>query len=173
MRPMARYTIDPEASQVWIAGTSSVHPIHATAAGLEGWIELDCDGGVLAAEPGFDGTVRIEVAALKSGNRLVDGETRRRIDAKRYPEISGVVTGADRESDDRLAVRGDLSFRGETRAVEGELTVAVAGDCNRVVVEGSQTFDVREWGLEPPKLALLKVHPDIDVRIHVEAVRSD
>ncbi len=35
-----RYELVPEESQVWIEGSSSVHPIRATASGLTGWVEL-------------------------------------------------------------------------------------------------------------------------------------
>ncbi|MBX7160877.1 MAG: YceI family protein [Acidimicrobiia bacterium] len=169
---MARYTIDPEASQVWVAGTSSVHPIHATATGLEGWIDVEAGDGAVAAGTGLAGEVRIAVAALRSGNGLVDRETRRRIDARRHPEITGVVTGSDRVAGDRLSLRGDLTFRGETRQVEGEVGVVVDDGGERIVLEGSQSFDVRDWGLEPPRFAMLKVHPGIDVRVHVEARRA-
>lgn len=155
---MSIHRIDADASRVWISGTSSVHPIHATATGLEGWFADDMSAG----------EIRVQVAALRSGNALVDRETRRRIDAKKHPEISGVVTCGRPLGDARCTLQGDLSFRGETVAVEGEVTVVDDGD--RLVVEGTQTFDVRDWGLEPPRIALLKVHPRIEVRIHLEAV---
>lgn len=109
---------------------------------------------------------------MRSGNGLVDRETRRRIDARRHPEITGVVTGSDRVAGDRLSLRGDLTFRGETRQVEGEVGVVVDDGGERIVLEGSQSFDVRDWGLEPPRFAMLKVHPGIDVRVHVEARRA-
>lgn len=157
---MTHFSIDAEVSQVWIAGTSSVHPIRATASGLEGWIEDDLSAG----------EVRVAVAALRSGNPLVDRETRRRIDARTFPEISGVVTRAAPLGDGRFALNGDLSFRGETRPVEGE--VSLARDGGRLVVEGTQSFDVRDWGLEPPRVAMLKVHPEIEVRIHLEAAQT-
>lgn len=158
---MAIYSIDPGASQVWIAGTSTVHPIHATATGLEGWFEGDMSAG----------EIRVQVAALRSGNALVDRETRRRIDAKRFPEISGVVNAATLNDTGRFTLQGDLSFRGETRPVGGEVTLASDGD--GVVVEGTQTFDVRDWGLEPPRIAMLKVHPEIEVRIRLVASPSE
>lgn len=154
---MARYRIDPVASQVWIAGTSSVHPIAATARGLEGWLDDDLAGG----------EVDVAVAALRSGNPLVDRETRRRIDARRFPRISGVVTAARPLGNGSFALAGDLSLRGEIRPVKGEVTLS--GDGDRLVVEGTQSFDVRDWGLEPPRIAMLKVHPVIEVRIRIEA----
>jgi hypothetical protein len=29
---------------------------------------------------------------------------------------------------------------------------------------------VRAWGLQPPRVALLQVHPEVEVRIHVVAL---
>ena len=38
---MALYTIIPERSRVWIDARSSVHPIHSTTDGLEGFVDLE------------------------------------------------------------------------------------------------------------------------------------
>ena len=164
---MTSYTIDPERSQVWIEGSSSVHPIHATALGCTGWAQVALTRGAVAATPKFDGEIRIAVDLLRSGNSLVDRETRRRVDAKRHPEIIGTVSSATRLAADRLAVTGEIDFRGEVREVDGEITVTV--DDGDLVIEGEALFDVRDWGLEPPKVALLKVHPEVTVRIHAVA----
>ena len=93
---MSRFDVEPGVSQVWVDGSSSVHPIHATATGVTGWIELGPDGDITSASR-LAGEVRIVVDQLASGNALVDRETRHRIDAIRYPEIVGTVTagGAD------------------------------------------------------------------------------
>ncbi len=168
---MTRWVLEPDASQVWIEGSSSVHPIRAGATGLTGWVELSTSRGKVATAPGLRGEVRIAVDRLQSGNPLVDRETRRRVDARRFPEIVGTVTAATREAPDRLAVSGRIDFRGESQDVSGELTVSVDG--GRMTIEGRQTFDVRDWGLQPPRVALLRVHPDIEVRIRLEACRED
>lgn len=161
-RRMTRYEIDATASTVDIVGSSSIHPITARATGLVGWIETDTpEAGSLRAE------VRISVDRLGSGNPLVDLETRRRIDARRFPEIVGIVTAAAPLADGRIAVTGDLTFRGERRSVTGEIDLEI--DDQGVVVRGDQTFDVREWGLRLPRLGLLRVHPDVQVRIEVHA----
>lgn len=167
---MASHLIDPETSQVWIDGSSSVHPIRATATGLTGWVDLVLEGDDVAEDPELGGEVRVAVERLESGNPLVDRETRRRIDARRFPEIVGTVASGSRLESSRLTVTGSIAFRGETQEVGGELSVAVDGD--RLVLDGSASFDVRDWGLQPPKVALLRVHPDIEVRIHLEAERE-
>ncbi|WP_426573085.1 YceI family protein [Aquihabitans sp. McL0605] len=166
-----RFELDPQRSQVWITGSSSVHPIHATAAGLQGSIELAVTAsGAVAARPAVEGEVRIAIDQLKASNPLVERETRRRIDARRYPEIVGTVTSSTRLAADRLALAGAITFRGETRPVDGELVVEPDGDDLRL--HGEQRFDVRDWGLQPPRIGLLRVHPDIAVRFEATALRS-
>lgn len=165
---MNRYRIDPEESQVWIEGSSSVHPIRASANGLSGWVELaepDSSGPSLAGE------VRIAVDRLASGNPLVDRETRRRIDARRHPEIVGSVLGAELVEAGRFAVSGSITFRGVTCPVNGGLAIARDGD--QLTVTGAESFDVRQWELRLPRLGLLRVHPDVLVRIRVVATRTD
>jgi polyisoprenoid-binding protein YceI len=162
-----RFDFDPETSQVWIDGSSSVHPIRAAATGVTGWIELGLSTDGIASASRVAGEVHIAVDRLASGNALVDRETRHRINATRYPEIVGSVTAAERIDSERWAVTGDITFRGEVRSVSGELVVSLVA--KQLIVEGTQTFDVREWGLQPPRIGFLRVHPDVRVRIHAVA----
>jgi polyisoprenoid-binding protein YceI len=168
---LRRFVFDPGLSQVWIDGSSSIHPVRATATGVTGWIALalsedrDPDAADLAGE------VRVAVDRLSSGNRLIDQETKRRIDATRHPEIVGTVTAARRVASNRLTITGDIAFRGEVQSVSGDIEVSVEHD--RVVVEGAQTFDVRKWGLRLPRLGLLRVHPDVRVRVHLVADNAE
>jgi polyisoprenoid-binding protein YceI len=165
---MRRYRIQPEVSQVWIEGSSSVHSIRASATGLTGWVEIaepDAPVATLAGE------IRIAVDRLGSGNPLVDRETRRRIDARRHPEIVGTVEVAAPVEPDRFAVTGSITFRGVSCRVSGELAVSREGD--HVIVTGAETLDVRRWELRLPRLGLLRVHPDVLVRVRVSAAASD
>jgi len=168
--PRVRYELDPNRSQVWIDGSSSIHPIRATATGLHGWVELLLVDGRVGATPAVAGEVRVEVDRLKSGNPIVDAETRRRIDAGNHPEIVGVVSSSSRLDLDRVALTGEIAFRGVTRAVDGELTVTVEG--GDLAIAGSQQLDVRDWGLKPPRVGLLRVHPEITVRFEAVGLPS-
>ncbi len=167
---MANFTLDPERSSVSIAGTSSVHPISADAAGLTGTFEIRLRSGKILADPGLAGEVNIDVDKLRSGNALVDRETRRRINASTYPEISGVAVGSERTSATTMAVTGEISFRGEVVGVTGDLALEMVGD--EAHLSGEQTFDVREWGLKLPRLGFLKVHPDVTVSVSLVGVPS-
>lgn len=164
---MATFRIDPNRSRVWIEARSSMHPIHGEAEGLEGSIEADVAEGRIdvAGEPKIQ--IELPVEKLRSGKKLEDAEMLRRIDARRFPKIKGETTEL-KENNGRYRIRGDLTFHGVTRQVEGEVTVS-APDERSLVIEGEQIFDIREFGVEPPKILMFKVHPDVRVRVMVVA----
>jgi polyisoprenoid-binding protein YceI len=166
---VARYQIDPTRSRVAIDARSSLHPIHSETDGLEGWIELDLDGG----GPGLrmqGAHLELPVERLRSGNALEDRELKRRIDARRFPTINGDLTGMEAiDGSDRYRVRGDVTFRGVTRPREDEMTVALDGGGDTLRLQGSSVFDIRDFGMEPPRILLLKVAPDVTITVDIVA----
>jgi polyisoprenoid-binding protein YceI len=112
------------------------------------------------------------VNRLSSGNRLEDRELHTRIDARRYPTISGVLTAVVPVADEgRFLVRGDLSFRGMTRSAEDYMTLT-AVDERTIRLAGESTFDVRDFGMEPPRILMLRVEPDVKVRVEIIAEKE-
>jgi len=164
---VATFRIDPRRSKVWIEARSSMHPIHGEADGLEGSIRADVADGSIDLSEGPKIQIELPVDKLQSGKKLEDAEMMRRIDARRYPTIRGETTEF-KENGGRYEVRGDLTFHGVTRQVEGEVTIS-APDERSLVIEGEQTFDIRDFGVDPPKILMLKVHPDVKVRVKVVA----
>jgi polyisoprenoid-binding protein YceI len=166
---VARYEICGERSRVVIKARSSLHPIDAECRGLEGFVEVDLgDDG--AVRPGdAKGHLELPTSRLSSGNPLSDGEMRRRVDARRFPTISGELTSLEKaESAGRYRVGGDVTFHGVTRSYEDEMTIA-SSHAGVLVLTGSHVFDVRDFGVEPPKLAMLRVHPDVRVEVEIVA----
>jgi polyisoprenoid-binding protein YceI len=171
---VARYEIDPTRSRVFIHASSSVHPIHSETEGLEGWLDLEIgSGGRPDVTVAPSARLSLAVAKLRSGNLLEDRELLRRIDAKRFPTIEGSLTELTEPGEDgRGAARGDVTFRGVTRSCAGELTITSA-DGHTIHVEGQARFDVRDFGMDPPRILMLRVHPEVDVRIDVVATRGE
>ncbi len=168
---MTRYRIDPDRSRVWIDARSNVHPIHSEAGGLEGWLELDAVGGKLSGEAPR-GRLEFPVGNLTSGNRLEDRELHRRIDARRFPTITGDLNAMTATDDDSgLHVNGDLSFRGVTRTYEDAMRIEGLGG-DTVTLTGQSTFDIRDFGMEPPRILMLKVQPDVTVRVEIVAEKE-
>jgi len=158
-----RYRISPEQSTVTLVGETSLHPITVNVT-PSGWLEAAVvDGGFVAGST-LDGFVKIAVIEFRSGNPLVDRETRRRLNAKRYPTISGQITEVVALEGPTATVRGSVNFLGREVELEGDISVADHSD-DSISLAGSGQMDVQWWGLEPHTLLVLKMEPVVTVSI--------
>ncbi len=166
---MTRYAIVPEQSEVRIEATSNVHPIHSRTSGLEGFVDLQLGGGRVDLTMAPRGELSLPVAKLSSGNPIEDRELQRRVDARRYRTIDGRLTAISSAGPDgRYLVRGDVTFRGVTNSYEDEMSIAELAD-GTLQLDGRATFDIRDFGMEPPRILLFKVHPEVDVTVTIIA----
>jgi hypothetical protein len=166
-----RYRFVPEQSKVWIEARTAFHPITVSTDGLVGHLDVAVDQGRLDLDSAPSGRLSLDVSRLSSGNRLEDREMQRRIDARRYPTIDGVLTAMEpAEGDDGCCFRmgGTITFRGVTRSYKDVMTVQVA-DARTLCLEGGSHFDIRDFGMEPPRIVLMKVEPEVDVRVEIVA----
>ncbi len=170
---MARYRIVPERSKVFISARSSLHTIDTRTDGLEGFVDLKVrGGGGLDLTVPTKGRVSLPVERMSSGNPLEDRELRRRIDARRYPTIEGELTDMHETiRDGRYLVRGDVTFKGSTRSYEEEMAVSQDDD-GTLRLTGESTFDIRDFGMDPPRILMLKVEPEVGVRVEIIAERE-
>jgi polyisoprenoid-binding protein YceI len=169
---MSRYRIVPERSRIWAEARSSLHPIRVESTGLRGHLDAEVVDGRLADGAPVTGRVEIEADRLKTGNGLYDHELERRLEVRKYPTIQGQVREVRAVGDgQRYHVAGELLFHGIPRPVEGEVSLRILDD-KTLEIEGERVFDVRQHGLEPPKILMLKVHPEVQVRAHVIAERE-
>jgi hypothetical protein len=167
-----RYTFDSARSCVWVDARSSLHPINTETRGLEGWVEAAAhpDGSLNLGQP-VVGRLELPVDRLSSGNQLYDRELKRRIDARRYPLIEGEITGVSATADPTTyLVAGDLTFHGKTRHFEHDMTISVRNDSD-IDLTGSYVFDIREFGMKPPSMLMLKVYPEVSVRVELYGSR--
>ncbi|HEY1653232.1 MAG TPA: YceI family protein [Acidimicrobiales bacterium] len=171
---MTRYSIVPDRSTVWIEARSNVHPIETTTSGLEGFVELQLQpAGSIDLADAPVGHLSLDVERLKSGNRLEDREMQKRVDAKRFPRIEGVLDSVvSNGKDGSYRVSGDIKFRGVARPHEDLMEISQV-DERTVRLAGSSRFDIREFGMEPPKVLMLKVEPVVDVRVEIFAVKDE
>jgi polyisoprenoid-binding protein YceI len=170
---VARYRIVPERSTVTINARSNVHPIHSSTDGLEGYVELSLrsDGAVdLAARPVAE--LSLPVRRLSSGNALEDREMQKRIDARRYPTIAGALQEMEQaDADSSYRVSGEITFRGVSRRHSDHLTIRQFDD-ETINLVGTSRFDIRDFGMEPPRILILKVHPEVEVGVDIVAVKE-
>ena len=171
---MARYSIVPDRSQVWIEARSNVHPIHSSTSGLEGYVELDLGPSGTVDPAGTPaGSLSLAVDRLKSGNRMEDRELQKRIDARRFPRIEGHLEQiAPNGSEASYRVSGEVTFRGVSRRYEDRMNITPVED-RTIRLTGESNFDIRDFGMQPPKVLLLKVEPEVQVRVEIYAVRDE
>ncbi len=167
---MTRYELDPTCSELTMAARSSVHPIEVRSSTVEGVLEMQLDEeGHLVPDTPVVGTLEVSVEELATGNPLYDRELRRRLDPRRYPTIEARLEGVvPADQPGRHRVRGTVAFRGAHQVAEDLMTLRLQGD-GSVAVEGTHQFDIRDFGLEPPRIAMLKVFPEVEVRARLVA----
>jgi polyisoprenoid-binding protein YceI len=167
---VARYRIIPERSTVSIHARSNVHPIHTTTPGLEGFVDLEVasDGGVdLDAQTSAQ--LSLAVRRLSSGNSLEARELQKRIDGRRYPTITGVLEAIERANTDSCyRVTGTVTFRGRARRHQDEMSIRRLDD-DTLTLAGQSRFDIRDFGMEPPRFLMLKVDPEVQVAVDIIA----
>jgi polyisoprenoid-binding protein YceI len=159
---------------VWIDARSNVHPIHSETDGLQGFIELtlDPEGGIdLSVKP--TGTLSLAVSLLSSGNRMEDREMQKRIEARRYPTIEGTLDSVAAEgTPGNYRVSGDVSFRGVSRPHEDLMQIRSV-DAHTVQLDGASSFNIKDFGMDPPRVLLLRVDPEVKVRVELVGVAEE
>jgi polyisoprenoid-binding protein YceI len=168
-----RFTLDPVRSCIWVDARSNLHPITTQTRGLHGWVELSLQtDGTVDLDLPVEGSLEVAVDRFSSGNQLYDRELKRRIDARHHPVILGKITGvSSTDTADRYRVAGDLSFHGETRTFEHDMTIEVS-DGASIALKGERVFDIREFRMKPPSMLMLKVYPEVAVRVELYGTSS-
>ncbi len=168
---MPRFDVNTAQSTVQVGLRVNLHPSHINANALTGYIECEVDD---QGKPRLDQPYRAEltlpVDAIKSGNGIQDREMRRRFDTSRYPSITAVVThGEALDGDGRYRATAQLTMHGVTRDITGDLTLSVNGTA--MTIDGQQVINIKDFGIDPPRLIILKVEPDVDLQVHIVAER--
>ena len=171
---MARYEAIAGQSELSLDANSSVHPIHTRVDRVEAWFEAELNGdGSFDLSSPASGLLTVYVEDLKSGNALIDRVMQGRLNIRRYPAIKAALKEL-RETGEAGHYRavGDISFHGVTHQMEDELTISQT-DGDAIEISGSTTVDVRRFNVEPPRLFVLKVEPEVKVTLKVVARRVD
>ena len=170
-REMARFRLVPDRSELWAEARSTLHPVRVHTTGLTGVLELEIRGDGLELVPPTH--VELETERLRSGNALVDGELRRRLDSRKFPRIRGELTrstAGDGAGSARLT--GALSLHGVTRTLDVDVTLRQI-DPHTLELEGARAIDMREFDLSPPSFLMFKMQPEVQVKVRLVAERDE
>jgi polyisoprenoid-binding protein YceI len=75
-------------------------------------------------------------------------------------------------NDGSYRVSGDVTFRGVSRHHEDLMDISKV-DERTIRLAGTSRFDIRDFGMEAPKVLMLKVEPVVDVRVEIFAVKDE
>jgi DNA-binding PadR family transcriptional regulator len=171
---VSHYEVNPERSVVLIDARSSVGPITFGALGVTGGIDLLMTDGRISARACPRAHLEIAVNQLRSGNGLYDAELLRRIEGRRYPNVRLDLRECQAVgSSGRYRLRGDVTFHGTTKALDGSVELSQSSD-RTLVIRGEQMVDIRDFGVASPTVLMLRIYPDVQVKIQIEAeLRQD
>ena len=65
-----------------------------------------------------------------------------------------------------------MTFRGVSRPHEDSMDISPVDD-KTIRLTGTSSFDIRDFGMQPPKVLLLKVEPEVQVRVEIYAVKDE
>jgi hypothetical protein len=166
------FRLNPDRSAVLIDVRSTVGPLSFGTLGVTGTIQAAVTDGAVRTDITPSGRLTIDVSGLNSGNRLYDAELLRRIDARRYPTASvDLYECAEGGTASRYRLAGAVTFHGVTRSAEGTVHIdAMSND--RLMITGEQIFDIRDFAVPSPTVLMLRIFPDVRVRLHAEAERE-
>ena len=166
---MARFIVNTAQSTVHVGLRVNLHPSHINASALSGVIECELDThGKPRLDRPYSAELALPVDAIKSGNGIQDREMRRRFDVSRYPVITTRVTkGEVLEGADRYRAVAQVTMHGHTREIEAEVQVRVEG--TTMAIDGKQVLNVKDFGIDPPRLVILRVEPEVDLNVHIVA----
>jgi polyisoprenoid-binding protein YceI len=169
---VAQFRVNTSRSTVRVGLRVNLHPSHIDANALSGVIDCEVDDqGKPRLDQPYSAEVSLPVDAIKSGNGLQDREMRRRFDAGRYPTITArVIKGEALEGDGHYRAIAQLTLHGQTREITGEIQLHVDG--TTMTIDGQQVINVKDFGIDPPRLIILKVEPDVDLTVHIVAERQ-
>ena len=127
-----------------------------------GWKSRCPDGGLDLSLP-VQGELALSVDRLTSGNLLYDRELRRRIDAEVPDHHRKDHQLRRHRGGGRTWWAGTFPFTG-TRGTSST-TWRSRSRGPRIELKGDYVFDIREFGMKPPSMLMLKVYPEVAVRV--------
>ena len=162
-----------ERSAVLVEARSTVGPLTFGVMGLRGTIDTQLCGGAGLRRRGDAGHDRHPRRRAASGNEIYDAELRRRIDARRFPLVTLHLDGcAPGGAPDRYRVASDVTVHGVTVRLEGTVVVAQPGP-GLLSITGEQVIDIRDFDITSPTVLMLRIYPDVVVKLYLEAEEVD
>lgn len=166
------YRVLPTKSAVLIKARSNVGPIVFATGDIDGTIAAGLDESGILSDTEVTARLEVRLSSLASGNSLYDAELLRRVDARRFPvAIVELLNSSRLGKTDDFELSGNLTVHGVMKPISGKVTAESTG-LSRIIVNGEQVIDIRDFALAMPSNLMLKIYPDVWIEMHLEAESS-
>jgi polyisoprenoid-binding protein YceI len=167
----SQYTVDTDQSAILVEARSNVGPIQFGSQGLTGWADARVVGGQLDLASSPHARFEIALDSLQSGNGLYDAELARRLHVRLHPVCTLELSSVSLLCGDTYDVAGTLEFHGVTNTLTGTIELSEVAP-GTLVVTGDQVFDIRDFELDPPKMLMLHIYPDVRIQLHLQLTEN-
>ncbi len=153
---------------VTVRARSSIHDTVTRWDKVSGTVEADpgaLDGG------GTTATFTVDMAAFDAGDWLKNRKLKKDLAADRYPtavfelrEVTGVTQTGDAFE---ATAAGVIRYRDREVAVEIKGTGSMTAGA--IEAKGAFDLDIRGFGMEPPKVLMFKMEPEVTIEVTLRA----
>ncbi|MBI4520277.1 MAG: YceI family protein [Gemmatimonadetes bacterium] len=167
-----RYTLVPERTTAAFFARGTLGSFRGTTSDVSGWLELPDTVGLTGAR----GEVEIQLATLRTGMGIRDGDTRSTLETERFPVASFVLGEIEPlEADSithRAMITGDLTVHGQPRQTEFTTTYRFSGDT--LFAMGEAQVRLSDFGITRRRrfLGLLSVDDQVGLAFEAMFVRE-
>lgn len=163
------YSLNNATSELTVFGTSNLHDWDVKAEKQSGKLALDRSGQLQIKLL----QVSVETESLKSGKSGMDKNTYKALKTNKHKSISfdmKEVKSISKLNDNsyRVSVTGNLTIAGVTKNTGLDFIIEVAS--SQVILKGSKSFKMTDFGVDPPKALLGTVTTGDEVKIEFKTV---
>lgn len=161
-------------SQLRVEGTSTVRGYTCEAKEINGAIQSDPDASIVDITT--LGTIvrgvalEIPISDLDCGNGTMNDHMRKALKAKEHPTIAFQVASHQVTVEDgtgKIEMEGDLTIAGTTKRIKISAS-ATPGAEGAIQISGSHELNMKEYGVNPPKLMLGAMKVNEKVVVHFD-----
>lgn len=163
------YTLQKSSSSLKVEGTSTLHDWELEAEELTGNASIVLKEGVVETINKLNFDVKVE--SLKSHKSGMDKNTYKALKSDQHPKISylftRVISITDTKDGQLIKTGGKLTIAGMTKSTYLDVVAKTAGG---ISFEGSTTFKMSDYGVEPPiaLMGTIKTGDEVTIKFNVE-----
>ena len=148
-----------------VSGTSTLHDWTMTSKSATGTMKATVSGNTVSAIQDINVTMKIET--IKSGKSGMDKKAYDAMKSGKYPNSTFELTSA-KKSGSTWSLSGYFTFAGKKKAVNLSVKESTSGGV--VNLSGSHTFNLTDYGIEPPTalMGTIKTGNQVTVKFNVK-----